>query len=66
VAIYRGRTIATAKLVAVSADPVLVGDVATRLLRTPAPTDDPVVTAVDRGRRAGLRIISREAADASR
>jgi hypothetical protein len=60
-ALYRGRTIAEARLVAVSADPDLVSDFADRLLQQPAPAfDDPVVSRVERGRREALRLLLRE------
>ena len=64
-ALYRGKTIADAKMVAVSADPELVAAVATRLLDTPHPQgEDPVVATLERGRRAALRLIEREASHA--
>ena len=65
-AIYRGRTVADAKLVAVSADPQIVSEVAARLLKHPDEAedseDDPVLAAVERGRRRALRLVSRETA----
>jgi hypothetical protein len=62
VAVYRGPTVASARLVAVSSDPRLVADVASRLLREPsADGDDPATTSIDRGRRAALRVIRRDA-----
>jgi hypothetical protein len=60
-ALYRGTTIAEAKIVAVTADPALVAVVARQLLDTPQPEDDPVVTAIERGRKHALRLIKREA-----
>jgi hypothetical protein len=63
VALYRGDSIATATLIAVSADPGLARDVAGRLLAQPVATADPVVAQVQRGRRAALRLIEREDAD---
>ena len=62
VALYRGATITEARLVAVSADPDLVGYIATRLLDSPEGPTDPVLIHLDRGRRAALRVIRREAA----
>ena len=61
-ALYRGPTVPQAKLVAVSADPRVIADFVARLLREePPPTDDdPVLSAVERGRRRGLRLIARE------
>ena len=64
-AIYRGKTVTDAKMVAVTADPTLVAAVATHLLDTPEPQDrDPVITSLDRGRRAALRLITQESRDA--
>ena len=61
-ALYRGKTIAEAKMVAVTADPELVTAVATHLLDTPQPHDaDPVITSLERGRRGALRLIKQEA-----
>jgi hypothetical protein len=61
-ALYRGRTIAEAKLVAVTADPTLVTAVATHLLDAHEPQDaDPVLTTLERGRQGALRLIRREA-----
>ncbi len=63
-ALYRGDTIAEAKLVAVSADPTTVADFAGRLLQQPTlPSDttrDPVLLSIERGRRQALRVIARE------
>jgi hypothetical protein len=62
-ALYPGKTIGDAKMVAVTADPQLVATVATHLLGTPQPQgEDPVVTTLERGRRAALRLIKQEAA----
>ena len=63
-ALYRGKTVAEARMVAVTCDPHLVALVATRLLEAPPGDDtaDPVVTILDRGRRAALRLMKREAA----
>jgi hypothetical protein len=63
--LYRGKTIGDAKMVAVTADPELVAAVATHLLDTPQPHGaDPVVTTLEGGRRAALRLIKREASHA--
>ena len=67
VAVYRGATVGSAELVAVSADPALVADVSARLLAEPADDaadDDPVIRHIESGRRAALRAIKREATDA--
>ena len=64
-ALYRGKTVADAKMVAVTADPELVATVAAHLIDTPHPQDeDPVITTLEQGRRAALRLITREARDA--
>ena len=63
-AVYRGKTVDDAKMVAVTADPTLVTIVATHLLDTPQSNDDPVLTALDRGRKQALRLITRESRDA--
>ena len=64
VALYRGETITNARLVAVTADPSIVGDVAARLLARAAPAEDPVMERLESGRRNALRAIQREAGDA--
>jgi hypothetical protein len=65
IGIYRGATISSARLVAVSADPAIVAEVTRRLLAgvDPSPTD-PVLSKLDTGRRSALRAIRREAQDA--
>jgi len=64
-ALYRGKTVAEAKMVAVTADPELVAAVATHLLDTPHPQgEDPVLTTLERGRRGALRLITQESRDA--
>jgi hypothetical protein len=63
-ALYRGRTVGAARLVAVSCDPLLVGSVASQLLRDRADHSsddrDPVLGPLAHGRRAALRVIVRE------
>jgi hypothetical protein len=60
-ALYRGKTLAEAKMVAVTADPCLVADVVERLLHhPPLDEDDPVVHAIEHGRVTALRLIKRE------
>ena len=66
VALYRGDTIAGARLIALSADPTLVADVSGRLLQErTAAMADPVVEQVERGRKAALRLIKQEATNAT-
>ena len=62
-ALYRGDTVATARMVAVSADPQLVALVATRLLEAPPcpnENEDPVLECVESGRRSALHLIKHE------
>lgn len=61
-ALYRGPTVAEAELVALSADPTLVADVAARLLQQPddAPSD-PILDAKRRGDRRALQLVQAEA-----
>jgi hypothetical protein len=61
VALYHGVTVGDARLVAVSADPRLVGDIATRMLSDTSLPEEPVVAELERGRRKALRLIRREA-----
>ncbi len=61
-ALYRGATVSDAQIVAVTADPDLVGDFAGRLLRVPSePMADPVLNKLDSGKRGALRLIHKEA-----
>ena len=63
-ALYRGKTIAEAKMVAVTTDPCLVAEVVDRLLNHPQmDDDDPVARAIDRGRVTALRLIKGEQGD---
>ena len=64
IALYRGATIRSARLVAVSADPRLAADVARRILREPVDDEDSVVATLERGRRSALRAIARKDRDA--
>ena len=62
IAIYRGRTASDARLVAITSDPAIV--VGQMLADQKDGTgDDPVVGAIDRARRHGLRVIRRELRD---
>ena len=66
VAVYRGETISSARLVAVSTNTRLVADVVDRVLVEPDPTQgDPVANAIVRGRRSALRAIRKEASAAA-
>lgn len=63
VALYRGESVAGAKLVALSADPDLVSDFAARLLDREERELDPVVRELESGRRNALRIVRDGAED---
>lgn len=71
IAVYQGPTIGTARLIAVATDPALVRDVADRMLNG-ATADgklgaaEPVVDALEAGRRIALRLIRDTAAQAAR
>ncbi len=63
-ALYRGSTVAEAKIVAVSADPALVRDVASYLLGEPEHhEEDAVVREIDRARRNALRLLVGDGAE---
>ena len=63
-ALYRGRTVGEAQLVAVTTDPGVVAAFATCLLSaTPEEddvADDPVLASIEHGRRQALRLIANE------
>jgi len=63
ITLYRGASVPTAELIAVSTDPTLVAYVASSLLRgrQVAPSADPATTALARGRRRALRLVHTEA-----
>ncbi len=61
VALYRGESIADAKLVAVSAESELVHDFATRMLAEPADEADAALQELEQGRRRALRLVKSEA-----
>jgi hypothetical protein len=64
IALYRGETIGSAKIIAVSADADLVAEFAARMLHRPEETDsDPIVRILDAGRQQALRLIAEEAED---
>lgn len=62
VAVYAGDTIAGARLVTATADRRVVAEVARLLLAEPEPTE-PIVLAVERGKRRALRLIVRAEGD---
>ena len=61
IAVYRGESVATARLIAVSADPELVSQVVSGILLKRADEDDPVVDTLESGRRGALQLIKRQA-----
>jgi hypothetical protein len=64
VALYRGETIAAAKLVAVSAEPALVRDLTARLLAEPEDGGaDVVLQELELGRRRVLQLVKTEASE---
>ena len=68
-ALYHGKSIGEARLVAVSADPDIVAGFAARLLQSPAPpgddAGDPVLLSIERGRQRALRLIARRLSPAT-
>ena len=65
IAFYRGETVNTAQMIAVSTQPDLVSSVAKRLLSSGEleRDTDPVREAVNQGRRTALRLITEEMND---
>jgi hypothetical protein len=62
VALYRGETVGAAKMVAVSAEPALVRDFATRMLaKLPEDETDTVIQELEQGRRRALELVRNEA-----
>lgn len=65
VALYRGSTVASAKLIAVSASPELVAAVVEHLLSVqPEAEQDAVVERLEAGKRWALRTVQEEMRDA--
>jgi len=62
VVLYHGASLSDAKVVAVSANPQIVAQVAGEMLRENPPaasaTDDPVLRAIGQGRRRALRLVT--------
>jgi hypothetical protein len=62
-ALYGGRTVNNSEILALSADPLLVREFATRLLeRAPEPSEDPAVRNIEEGRRKALEVVRDEGA----
>lgn len=64
-ALYRGPSLKSAEIIAVSSDPEVVKQFADELLDRSADSGDPVVDATRRGRRHALRLIKTESEDRS-
>ena len=61
-ALYRGESVSSAKLLALTADPQLVSDFAARMLDEPEEREqDAVVRELERGRRRALHLVQGEA-----
>lgn len=61
-ALYRGDSVSAAKLLALTAEPELVRDFASRLLQTPEePEPDAVLRELSSGRRRALQLVEAEA-----
>jgi hypothetical protein len=62
IAVYRGNTVTSARLIALSAEPTLVADVSAKILQEHVVgQSDPVVEHLERGRRVALQLIEKEA-----
>jgi hypothetical protein len=62
-ALYRGESVGGAKLLALTAEPEIVGEFARWLLDTPEAEADPVALELERGRRRALRLVRDGAAE---
>jgi hypothetical protein len=63
-ALYRGESVSAAKLLALTADPGLVSDFATRMLEDPEEQEqDAVVRELEQGRRRALQLVRGEAGE---
>lgn len=61
IALYRGESVSASKLVALTAEPSLVADFATRMLQCPEePEPDAVLFELERGRRRALELVRDE------
>ena len=61
IALYRGHTIAEARMIAATADEDLVALVADKLLQDLPEATDPVVRSLERGKQSALRLVREEA-----
>jgi hypothetical protein len=60
IALYRGQTLNDARLIALSSDPQIIGDFATRLIGEPFREKDPALRELNKGRRKALRVVFQE------
>jgi hypothetical protein len=64
VALYRGESVGAAKLIAVSAEPKLVRDLAARILAESEDEEpDAALRELERGRRRALQLVKTEASE---
>ncbi len=61
IALYRGRTLNDACLIALSSDPTIISDFTTRLISEPLHENDPALRELSKGRRRALKIVQEEA-----
>ena len=60
IALYRGRRLNDARLIALSSDPTIVSDFTTQLISEPLRDDDPALRELGKGRRRALKIVQQE------
>jgi hypothetical protein len=60
IALYRGRTLNDARLIALSSDPTIISDFTTRLISKPLREEDPALRELGKGRRRALKIVQEE------
>ena len=61
IALYRGESVSGAKLLALTAEPEIVRDFASRLLTEPVAEEDTVALELERGRRRALQLVKNAA-----
>lgn len=62
-ALYRGETPGSSRLLALTADPEVVREFAARLLKSGVPDSDPVLREFESGRRRALKLVADEAGE---
>jgi hypothetical protein len=60
IALYRGRTLNDARLIAISSDPTIISDFTTRLISEPLREEDSALRELGKGRRRALKIVQEE------